>query len=183
MSANPVVTKFLDESGYINMTAKEQTAFRKKTIPVMKLEEAISSALTSRAKAEAAENLAKIRSIQVERQLLGIRIDKDRVASNEALGIERAEKTQENQFKEKARGFAAIASIPRKLFSGLNNMGLKIPGVPKNQDGGISLSFLLMVLIILWAAFAVVTTSNGVKTTRIKLLFSVIGGNAQVSGS
>lgn len=82
---------------------------------------------------------------------------------------------------------------PKPSFDWKNvwNLSSLLPGKGKGSGppsamtngSSISISFLVVVLMILWASFATVTTANGNKTTRLLLFTKVIFGNARVVGS
>ncbi len=169
--------KFFEQNNMGEMNATQRKKFIAENIHVQTLAKAVRSTMTQEARTKAINLRAKVNAAQYERQLLGIRRDEARLVREEALGINQQERFEEEGQKKKFNAFGAIASIPDKLF------GKK--GLPKsaaNNSNQISLAFLLMVLVVLWSAFAVVTPAVGSKTTRIKLLGNVIGGKARVQG-
>ena len=172
--------KFFEQNNMGDMNASERKKFISENIHVQSLAKAVRSTMTQEARMKATNLRAKVNAIQYERQLLGIRTDEAKLVREEALGINQQEVFEENQQKKKFNAFGALASIPNKILGLGNKKG--IPASAAKNGNQISLAFLLMILIVLWSAFAVVTPAVGSKTTRIKLLGNVIGGKARVQG-
>ena len=163
------IQAFLKKYGFEEMNRSQQQKFIKDSLPIEQLRQSVASTMSIEAKTAAQNQMATLTAARTQRQLLGIQ--------QETVQFEQRQNQYDTTQKGKTlKGWLSLGSLPSKLFGKSNQ-----PSVAKSQGSSISLAFLLLILLILWSAFAVVTTSNGTKTTRIKLFGSVLMGQAKVT--
>lgn len=193
MSQNPqeVIQNFLAPSGYASLTDVQRRAYILENLNVERLAKSIRSIAKKENGFVQTLNKNEIKDYNFTSSMLGWASNPYQEAPKQSWAGEGS-----NPFSHGGTSydiditpdnFEAKPFSTKRLkdfFGGLSGFFNKKgrPGAAaSSNEGSLSISFLLMVLIILWAGFAVTQTANGTKTTRIKILGAVISGRGYVA--
>lgn len=193
MSQNPqeVIQNFLAPSGYASMTDQARRAYILENLNVDRLASSIRSISRKGNQAVQSLNQNEIKDFNFNSSMLGWASNPFKEAPKQ-IGSEDTSSPDfidvEGKIGDAVPGFPPAFGNrnvfhPKRFMQGLSGFFNKSnrPRAASAGDNQISIAFLLMVLIILWAGFAVTNTANGTKTTRMKLLGMVITGRGKVA--
>lgn len=190
--AKQVIENFLTPSGYFAMSPDARKAFIADNLQTKQLAKTIRSAKILQSTALANINKDAIKDYNLQASMLGWASDPyENVKEGSGVDPEKAsfidiDANVSDHPQDAVMNIAGKRVNVPKVLMGLSGLFGKNRSRPAaaadgSQNGQVSIAFLLTILLILWAGFAITTNQNGTKTTRVKLLGSVISGKGRVA--
>lgn len=192
-----VIQQFLLPSGYASMTPAERRSFLADNLHAQTLRKAVAKSARDMGMQASRISEEKIQSFQSQQKLLGLIgnasdwidiegrwiEDENTTSSSPSSSFSLWDRIWESFLRRNER----LPDHPNrggsigKVARGLSDFfGRKGGGRPANaaSGGSLSIAFLFLIVVVLWVGFARVKSANGPTTTRLKLLGSVVSGNA-----